>query len=409
MASFTYKAKTSAGLIVKGRFDAADKNMVASLLRSKGLYPLDIKEIKLMQKDIGLRFGKKINARHLAVFCRQFYTMLNAGVPVIRCLDLLRKQTENVRLAGIINNVLDEVQKGKALSDAFRIHSDFLPVILISMVEVGEVSGTLDVVLGKLSVHFEKDNKTRQKIKSAMTYPIAIGLIALAMIIFMLSFVVPKFMAMFTMEGAVLPFPTRILLGISHAFTNVWFLSAGTAMALILGFLFSKFRNTPKGKVIITKVIFRIPKVGTNYKKILASRFARALSLLIETGVPLIRALDVVERVVDNQVVSIGLAKVRDEIKRGSNLAAPLENLGIFPAMVTQMISIGEESGSLDAVVGKVADFYDEELDTSISQMISLLEPVMILGLALIVGFIVVSMILPIFGMYKNLSYMGHR
>jgi type IV pilus assembly protein PilC len=180
-------------------------------------------------------------------------------------------------------------------------------------------------------------------------------------------------------------------------------------MALILGFLFSKFRNTPKGKVIITKVIFRIPKVGTNYKKILASRFARALSLLIETGVPLIRALDVVERVVDNQVVSIGLAKVRDEIKRGSNLAAPLENLGIFPAMVTQMISIGEESGSLDAVVGKVADFYDEELDTSISQMISLLEPVMILGLALIVGFIVVSMILPIFGMYKNLSYMGHR
>lgn len=409
MASFTYKAKTSAGLIVKGRFDAADKNTAASLLKSKGLYPMDIKEIKLMHKDIGLRFGKKINARHLAVFCRQFYTMLNAGVPVISCLDLLRKQTENVRLAGIISSVFDEVQKGKALSEALRIHSDFLPVILISMVEVGEVSGTLDIVLDRLSVHFEKDNKIRQKIKSAMTYPIAIGLIALIMIAFMLFFVVPKFMAMFTLEGAILPLPTRILLGISHAFTNVWFLSIGAAMIITFGFLLSKFKKTTKGRVIISKVVFRIPKVGTNYKKILASRFARALSLLIETGVPLIQALDVVERVVDNQVVSIGLAEVRDEIKRGSNLAAPLENLGIFPVMITQMISIGEEAGSLDAIVGKVADFYDEELDTSISQLISLLEPVMILGLALIVGFIVISMILPIFGMYKNLSHMGHQ
>ncbi len=408
MASFTYKAKTSAGAIINGKFDAADKNMVVSLLRSKGLYPMDIKEVKLMDKEISLKSGKKITARNLSVFCRQFYTMMNAGVPVVGCLDLLRRQTENIRLAGIVSNVYDEVQKGKSLSEALKAHSNVLPVILVSMVEVGEVSGTLDMVLDRLTIHFEKDNKVKQKIKSAMMYPMVIGSIALLMIIFMLLFVVPKFMSMFAVTGSELPLPTKILLALTDTLTNVWFLLIASTTVFILGFLFSKFKKTRTGRLIISNIILRIPKVGSNYRKILASRFARALSLLLETGVPLIQALDVVDKVVDNQVVSIGLARVKDDIKRGANLAGPLENIGIFPAMVTQMISIGEESGSLDGIVGKVADFYDEELDTSISQLISLLEPVMILGLALVVGFIVIAMIMPVFGMYKGMGQMGH-
>lgn len=407
MASFTYKAKTSSGSVISGRFDAADKGMVVSLLKSKGFYPMDIKEEKQRDKGLSLDFGKKITTRDLSVFCRQFYTMINAGVSAIRCLDFLKRQTENTKLADIIGNVYDEVQKGKSLSEALRAHQGRLPVILVSMMEVGEVSGTLDLVLERLAIHFEKDNRVRQKIKTAMVYPVVIGVIALLMVLFMLVFVVPKFMGMLDVAGIGLPLPTRILLAVSNAVTNIGFLFSAPIIIITLAFLVSKFKKSQTGRWIISGIFLRIPKVGINYRKILASRFTRALSLLLETGVPLIQALDVADKVVDNRIVSIGLARVKDDVKRGSNLAGPLEDMGIFPLMVPQMISIGEESGSLDDIVGKVADYYDEELDTSISQLISLLEPVMILGLALVVGFIVISMIMPIFGMYGNLGQMG--
>ncbi len=409
MASFTYKAKTSAGVTINGRFDAPDKDMVVSFLKGKGLYPMDIKEVKQADNGISLKSGNKITAKDLSVFCRQFYTMMNAGIPIVGCLDLLRRQTENARFSGVITNVYDEVQKGKGLSEALRTHSGVLPPILISMIEVGEVSGTLDTVLDRLAMHFEKDNRIRQKIKSAMTYPIVIGLIALLMIVFMLTFVVPKFIAMFTTAASSLPLPTKMLIGVSHALMNIWFLITAFTVIFLLGFMFSRFKNTPKGRLFISDIISRIPKVGNSYRKILASRFSRALSLLMETGVPLMQALDVVDKVVDNERVSVGLAKVKDDIERGANLAGSFERIGIFPVMVTQMIGIGEESGSLGEVVEKVADFYDEELDTAISQIISLIEPVMILGLALVVGFIVISMVMPIFGMYENLSQIGRH
>ncbi|KNY26711.1 type II secretion system F family protein [Pseudobacteroides cellulosolvens] len=404
MASFAYTAKTSAGAIVTGKFDANDVDNVVSFLRNKGLFPMDIKEVTAVRKGITSKSRKRISSNDLAIFCRQFYTMVNAGVSVIGCLDLLRKQTENTKLAELINEVYDDVQKGNSLSEALSLHSNTLPVILISMIEVGEVSGTLDMVLDKLAAHFIKENRIRQKIKTAMMYPMIIGFIAVAVVIFMLAFVVPKFMSMFSSMGTGLPLPTKILLGISHTISNIWFLIGAASFISVAYYLFSKFKRTVKGRLIITGIILKIPKVGKNYRKILASRFSRALSLLLETGVPLIQALEVVEKVVNNQVVSDGLVKVKEEIKRGSSLASPLEGIGIFPVMVTQMISIGEEAGSLDEIIGKVADFYDEELDTSISQLISLIEPVMILVLALIVGFIVIAMIMPVFGMYKNMG-----
>jgi type IV pilus assembly protein PilC len=407
LASFAYIAKTSAGAIVTGKFDANDVDNVVSFLRNKGLFPMDIKEVSTVKKGVTLKSKKKITSNDLAIFCRQFYTMVNAGVSVVGCLDLLRKQTENPRLAQLINDVYDDVQKGNSLSEALNLRSDTLPVILISMIEVGEVSGTLDLVLDRLAIHFIKENRIRQKVKTAMMYPMIIGCIAVAVVIFMLAFVVPKFMSMFSSMGTGLPLPTKILLGISHTVANIWFLIGAVSFISVTYYLFSKFRRTVKGRLILSGIILKIPKVGKNYRKILASRFARALSLLLETGVPLIQALEVVDKVVNNQIVSDGLVRVKEDIKRGSNLASPLEGIGIFPVMVTQMISIGEEAGSLDDIVGKVADFYDEELDTSISQLISLIEPVMILVLALVVGFIVISMIMPVFGMYKNLGQSG--
>lgn len=404
MASFHYKAKTLNGEIVTGKFDAQDRNMVISLLRSKGYFPLLIKEAERVEREIKLLPQKKVSIKDLAIFCKQFYTMINAGVTVIGCLDLLRRQTENKRLVKVIGNVYDDLQKGMALSETIRMHPDVFPPIMINMIEVGEVSGTLDLVLKRLTTHFEKDNKIKQKIKTAMAYPAVIGCIALVMVVFMLTFIVPKFVGVFLQTGGELPLPTKILVTVSNTVKNIWFLLGAAVTIGILVHLLSRFKKSEIGRSIISNLIIRLPLIGSNVKKIIASRFTRSLSLLLMTGIPLVQALEVVDRVVNNPIVTKGLVKVEEEIKRGSSLAGPLEGMGIFPAMVTQMISVGEEAGSLDSIIETVADFYDEELDVSISRLISLLEPIMIFVLALIVGGIVISMMLPVFGMNKSLK-----
>ncbi|MCR4434240.1 MAG: type II secretion system F family protein [Clostridiales bacterium] len=404
MASFNYKAKTLAGEVVTGRFDAADKNMVVSLLRNKGFYPIQITEDKAAGRQIKASTFKKVTTRDLAIYCRQFHTMINAGVSVLGCLDMLRKQTENRKLVEVTGRVFDDVQKGRTLSESMAAFPDVFPAIFTSMVAAGEVSGTLDSVLDRLSVHFEKENKMRQKIKTAMMYPTVIGVIALVMVVFMLAFIVPRFVEMFNSFGAKLPVPTRILLNISGTVTNLWFVLTAVVCIGVFTYLFGRFKKSEAGRDILDTFTLRLPLVGRNVRKILASRFTRTLSSLLATGVPLIQALEVVDRVVDNQLVAKGMVKVKEEIKRGSNLAGPLETLGIFPVMVTQMIRVGEESGALDSIMGKVADFYDDEVDAAISQLIGMLEPIMIMLIAVMVGSIVIAMVLPIFGMYSNVG-----
>ncbi len=404
MAAYNYRAKTGTGEIVTGRFDATDENMVVSLLRSKNFYPINIEEVTLAKKEVKLGSLRKVTVKDLAIFCRQFSTMIHAGVSVMGCLDLLRKQTENPRLAEVLTKVYDEVQKGKTMSETMLLYPKVFPVVLTSMVEVGEVSGTLDIAMDKLSLHFEKENKTRQKIKTAMTYPTVIGCIALVMVAGMLIFIVPNFVSMFKNFGAELPLPTRILLNVSNTFKNIYFIIGLIVTIGLISYLFNKFKSTEKGKFILDNIVLRLPLVGKNVKKILASRFTRTMSSLLRTGVPLIQALEVTDKVVDNQIVSRGLVKVKEDIRRGSNLAGPLEIIGLFPMMVTQMISIGEESGSVDSIMEKVADFYDDEVDTSISQLIAIIEPVMMLIMALLVGSIVIAMMLPIFGMYDSIG-----
>jgi type IV pilus assembly protein PilC len=404
LASYNYRAKTTAGEVVAGRFEANNENAVVALLRNKGYYPIDIRKIEGAEREVKLNKLKKVSTKDLAVFCRQFHTMMNAGVSILGCLDMLRKQTENKRLSSEITRVYDDVQKGKTLSESMKKHDKVFPVILTSLIEVGEVSGTIDSVLNRLAIHFDKENRVKQKIKTAMVYPAVIGCIAFLVVIFLLTFVVPKFVGMFTTMGAKLPALTQVVLNVSNTFANIWFLLTMTVVILLISYLFSKYRKTEKGKYVIDTIKFTLPLVGKNVKKIVASRFTRTLSALLSTGVPLIQALEVVNNVVDNQVVSKGMVRVKEDIKRGENLAAPLEKMGIFPVMVTQMISVGEEAGSLDSIMEKVADFYDEELDTSISRLIALLEPMMIMVVAVVVGIIVISMIMPIFGMYNALG-----
>jgi type IV pilus assembly protein PilC len=403
LPSYNYSAKTVKGEVVKGRFDASDKNMVIALLRSKNYYPIEIEEITLAQKEVRIESIKKVTIKDLAILCRQFYTMVDAGLSVLGCLDLLRKQTENKRLAGVLAKIYDEVQKGRSLSEAMELYSNVFPVIMTSLIRVGEVSGSLDYSLERLASHFEKENRTRQKIKTAMTYPAVIGIIALFMVVGMLTFIVPNFVSMFASFGSELPTPTKILIKISEIVKSVYFLLGAPVAIIALTFLFKKFKQTKKGKLIIDTILVRLPLVGVNIKKILASRFTRTLSSLLKTGVPLIQALEVTDKVVDNQIVSIGLEKVMEEVKRGSNLAGPLGLIELFPPMVTQMVHIGEEAGSLDSIMAKVADFYDDEVEYSIGRLISIIEPVMMLVLAVLIGSMVVAMIMPIFSMYQNI------
>jgi len=404
VATYNYKAKTSTGNTSVGKIDATDIKMVVSLLKNRGLYPLEISELNMLDKDIKMGREKKVPLKDLSLFCKQFYTMIDAGVTVIGSLDLLRRQTENRKLANIISKIFEDVQKGMSLSEAMKVHRNEFPTIVISMIEIGEISGNLDTVLDRLAIYLEKDNKIRQKIKTSMVYPKVISIIALVAVIFMMIFVVPNFIGMFKGMGRELPLPTRVLIGISDLFKNIWFL-LGAAIIIPSGVIsYKKFIKTDKGKYIYGKVLLGLPIVGKNVSKIIASRFSRSLSLMLKTGVPLIQALEVVGNLLDNEVVSRGMLKVKEDIKRGSGLAEPLEAVGIFPVMVTHMISIGEEAGSLDSIVEKVADFYDDELDASIGKLLAMLEPLMIVAMAIVVGGIVIAMILPIFSMYQNVT-----
>ncbi len=404
MATYNYKAKTATGNTSVGKIDATDKKMVVSLLKNRGLYPLEISELNLMDKDIKMGAEKKVPLKELSIFCKQFYTMIDAGVTVIGSLDLLRRQTENRKLANIISKVFENVQKGMSLSEAMKVHRNEFPTIVISMIEIGEISGNLDIVLDRLAIYLEKDNKIRQKVKTSMVYPKVISIIAIVAVIFMMIFVVPNFIGMFKNMGSQLPLPTKILIGISSLFKNVWFLLGAAIVIPSTVISYKRFVKTDKGKYIYGKVLLGLPIIGKNMSKIIASRFSRSLSLMLKTGVPLIQALEVVGNLLDNEVVSRGMLKVKEDIKRGSGLAEPLEAVGIFPVMVTHMISIGEEAGSLDSIVEKVADFYDDELDASIGKLLAMLEPLMIVAMAIVIGGIVIAMILPIFSMYQNVT-----
>lgn len=401
---YNYKAKTNTGETITGSLEANDINMVIALIKEKDCYPLSIEEKDAKGKEVSIKINKKVKAKELAIMCRQFQTMLSAGVSLIGCLDLLKKQTENVTLKDALMKTYEDVQKGKTMSESMKAYSKVFPVLLVSMIEAGEVSGTLEVVLERLAVQFEKDNKIRSKVTTAMTYPAVIGCIALVMVVFMIAFIVPKFVGMVNSVGGKMPTPTRILLFVSGLFTNPLFLLGAVVIIPSTIFLFKKYKATESGKFVIDSLIYKMPMAGKNVQKILASRFTRTLSTLLSSGVPLIQALEVVDKVVNNQIVSRGIVKVKEDIKRGSNLAAPLERLGIFPVMVTQMISIGEEAGSLDSIMEKVADFYDEEVDSSISKLVAMMEPLLMMLLAVVVGFIVIAMIMPVFSMYQGVG-----
>ncbi|AOT68183.1 type II secretion system F family protein [Geosporobacter ferrireducens] len=401
MPTYKYKAISVNGQSLQGTFVANSRNDVIQMLRGNNSYPVMIQEdVDSQMREVNLFGG--VRTKDLAVFCRQSYSMLNAGVPIINCLDILRMQTEHKKLKNTIGEVYENVQKGLTFSESLKKHLDVFPELLIYMIEAGEASGSLDTILERMAVHYEKETKINSKIKGAMVYPIILSIVSVTVVIFLLTFVMPTFIGMFQGSGVPLPLPTRILMKFSELLKNYWYLFLSGTIALIYGT--KRYILTSAGRLQFDRLKLRLPVIGSLNQKIITARFARTLSTLMASGIPLLQAMENVANVVGNKVAADGIMKVREEVRRGAPLAPPVKRLGIFPPMVDNMIHIGEESGTLDDILEKTANFYDEEVEASLQKMITLFEPVMILVMGLVIGFIVIAMVLPMFDMLKTVQ-----
>lgn len=397
---FRYQALAQNGQVIDGVFEAGSEAEVISMIKGNKHLPITI------ERDIGADsqielFAPKVKKKDLSIFCRQFYTMINAGLGIVKCLDILSMQTENKTLKKALGAITEDVQKGLTLSEAMKNHTKIFPSILISMVEAGEVSGNLDSIMERMAIHFEKENAIESKVKGAMIYPMVLAVVSIVVVVFMLMFVMPTFTGMFAGSDVPLPGPTQFLLNISDSLRDFWYIYAG--VVVILAFGLTAFLRTEKGIRTFDSIKLKLPVVKTTTEKVITSRFTRTLSTLMDSGIHLIKAMEVVSNVVNNAIVKERLVDSIEQIRKGVPLSRSVRDIGVFPPMVDSMIKIGEESGSLDDVLLKTADFYDEEVEASIAKLTSMLEPIMIVVMAVLIGFIVIAMYLPMFDMMQTI------
>lgn len=405
MAVYTYKVKNKSGKILKGEARVQSREQLEDLLLQKELIPLEIKEKNAINdvSQISI-FKKKVKVKDLAIFCRQFAIIMEAGVPIATAMDVLREQTVNTTLKACLNDLYDDIQKGIQMSNSMRRHPDVFPEILVNMVEAGEVSGQLDRVFVRMADHFEKEYKLNHKIKNALTYPIIVCIVAAGVILVLMAKVVPNFANILEGFGAELPVFTRVLINVSNFFKIFWWL----IILIIAGIAFGAkaFAKSYEGKIFFGGLAMKLPVIKNVTQNILTARFTRTLGTLTTSGVLLIQALEITQRVLGNMVVSEKIGGVIEEIKKGKGLTQPLQAVKYFPPMVMSMIRVGEESGNLDFALTKSADFYDQEVETSMQQLTSLIEPAVIIVMAVIVAFIVLSIMYPMMSIYNTMSNM---
>jgi len=398
--TYAYRVRTREGRVVSGKMEADGEGAVASRLRAQGFIPVQInKEAKVSAKTELHILPQKVKLRDLSVFSRQFATMINSGLSLLRTLNILAEQTENPLLAKTIGQLRDDVERGSSLSAAMSKHPKVFSNLFVAMVRAGETGGQLDTVLLRVADNLEADYRLRQKVKSAMTYPVVVALIAVALVTIMLLFVVPTFAAMFEDLGGELPLPTKILMMLSN---SAKFLVPALFFLSIVGFFAYKRGRAANANVRLRTDQFKlkIPIFGDLFQKVAVSRFARTLGLLLRAGVPVLQALDIVAESTGNEVLARASADVKESVRSGETIATPLGKHGIFPPMVVQMISVGEDTGALDSMLDKVSDFYDQEVETTTEQLTSLIEPVMIAVLGGIIGAMVIALYLPMFGIF---------
>ncbi|HAL73924.1 MAG TPA: type II secretion protein F [Clostridiales bacterium] len=402
MAQYTYTAVDLAGKKYSGVLEANNKAQLIQKLREKGQFITDAEDkVDTAARDLASR-AKKIKLKPLAVFCRQFATLINSGITAVKALDFLYQQTTDKNLRGCVGRVYEQVQKGESMSEAFRKQGQAFPELFINMVMTGESAGNLDQVLLRMADHYEKENKLRNKVKSAMIYPIVLASLTIVVVIVMLVFVLPTFTGIIVSGGGELPLITRILVGFSEFLQKYWWLVGGIIIGLVIAW--RGFKRSEKGHLWWDSFKLKMPVVGKSLRMIVAARFARTLSTLISSGLQMLTSIEITARIVDNQLIYNKLMTVTEDIRKGSQLSVAIRKTEQFPAMIYNMISVGEESGLLDDILTKTAAFFDEESDAAIGRLVGLLEPLMIIIMAVVIGFIVIAMYLPMFQMYSFIA-----
>ncbi len=396
--TYEYRARDNTGAVHAGQMDASSTSAVAGTLREKGYIPLRIDEVKTtgLQKEIRIPgFEKKVKVKDIAIFSRQMSTMVDSGLTLIRSLSILEEQTDNRILQGVIGEVRRAVEQGSSLSAALEEHPEVFNHLYVSMVRAGEVGGALDETLIRLANTLEAQVRLRSKVKSAMAYPIVVLVLIVFIVTGMLLFVVPIFENMYADLGGSLPLPTLVLIKISGVLTSLWWLFAFGLTGAIVGF--RRWKKTDAGRVAWDRFKVKLPIFGVVVQKVAISRFARTFSVLSRTGVPVLQALDIVAATSGNSLVSDATLDVQASVRQGESLVSPLHRHEIFPPMVTHMMAVGEETGALDGMLSKVADFYDTEVDDTVNALTSLIEPMLIVVMGIAVGGILISLYLPMF------------
>ncbi|MCG8424817.1 MAG: type II secretion system F family protein [Proteobacteria bacterium] len=401
MPKYQWEGVTRTGDVRRGVMEAADEDAVANRLRSEQISPKRIRR-SFGDKEIVL-FGSGVKTRDILVFTRQLSTMVEAGLPLVQCLDILGTQTDNKTFARILQNIKANVEAGANFSDALRRHPKVFDDLFVNLIQAGEVGGILDTILNRLATYIEKAVKLKRQVKSAMVYPIAIINVALLVILVMLAKVIPVFEDMYSeFRGAKLPAPTQFVLNLSNSFLANWYWYFGGLIAFSV--LLTWTLRSDKGRDAFDALILKVPIIGDVLRKVVVARFTRTLGTLLSSGVPILDSLDICAKTTGNRTVQKGILYAREQIAAGKDLAGPLSETGVFPAMVVHMIGVGEQTGAMDQMLQKIADFYEDEVDVAVGALTSLLEPVMMVFLGGIVGGLIVAMYLPVFELAGSIN-----
>jgi len=402
MATFAYSGRTRQGRTVTGERIAETMDGAVAALRREQILVTQISPLKEAAPKAAKPSGKSVSAKNLAVFTRQFSVMIDAGLPLVQCLEILGTQEEDKNFASVILATRTDVESGASLADAMKKHPKAFDPLFTNMIAAGEAGGILDTILKRLATYIEKAVKLRGQVKSAMIYPIAVVVIAVIVVGVILWKVIPTFANLFAGLGAELPLPTRIVIAASNGLVRFMpFVLVGIGAAV---FGFRAYYNSTNGRRVIDAITLKLPVLGQLMRKIAVARFCRTLSTLLASGVSILEALDITARTAGNAIIEEAIMTTRKSIERGETIAAPLKETNVFPSMVVQMISVGEATGALDTMLGKIAEFYEEEVDTAVAGLLTLLEPIMIFFLGVVVGGIVIAMYMPIFDLISKLT-----
>ncbi|MFJ8896141.1 type II secretion system F family protein [Leifsonia sp. NPDC102414] len=396
--AYAYKGRDASGKVVKGRLDATGQASAATRLRTMGLSPISIEEAPAgtgLNREVSFSFGSGVKLKDLAIMSRQMATMIGSGLSLLRTLNILAEQTENKKLASVMADVRDDVETGISVSDALKKRDDVFPPLMVNMVRAGETGGFLDDALESIAGTFEKEVKLKGTIKSALTYPVIVLIMSILAVIAMLLFIVPVFEKMFEGLGSQLPLPTEILVVASHAM--VWIAPVLVIAAIVFAVWWGRNKNRESVRKRVDPLKLRIPVFGSLLKKIAVARFSRNFANMIGAGVPILQALRIVGETSGNWVIENALVEVAESVRQGDSISKPLATQPVFPAMVTQMIAVGEDAGSLETMLDKIADFYEQEVEAATEQLTAMIEPLMIAFLGVVIGGMVIALYMPIF------------